>query len=189
MFEYLWLLAILACVLLVLAFAKSRRAVEVADPRRAALTKRLKSAYLEIEQAKRLTRRRSEIPDDLNSTLFDLSSQICKVGLYTERLTAREKFAAVFLVNRLFHNGNSEAGSVKNYLQRTILLHHSREIRLRHLKSGDYRGTYELKLGIWITHLPRTVVENGHLERRGKASVLKYLKNLGRKRRPTRSTT
>lgn len=134
---------------------------------RGALTQHLKQHYSAIEAVKRGSSR-----EDLSV----LGKQICSVGLTTEQMTASEKFAAIFLVNRLFHQGYSGAAEKKNFFQRTLVLYHRHEITVRLVSSGKYDGTYEISLGIWSTHVPRSVVEDGGLDRPGRPSARSALR-------------
>ena len=141
---------------------RSGRSTHGIPRERGVLTRYLQEKYRDVENAKRGGRNREWVRS--------LGQAICDVGLRTEQLSVREKFAAVFLVNQCFHGGYSGAEEKKNYLQRTIILYHRNEVHLKLVPYGEYAGTYEISIGIWMTHLPRRVVENGGLERSGRPS-------------------
>ena len=144
---------------------------------RGALTRHLKVNYSDIELAKRMTLRSQSVPGEVDAWLRSLGRRICTVGIHTQDLNAREKFAAVFVVNSLFHGRVRGAGDTKNYLQRTIILYHRSDVRLKLISDGKYAGTYEISCGVWTTHLPKTVVEEGALERRGKPSAARAIRD------------
>ena len=143
---------------------------------RAALTRRLRENFRLIKEAKLLTLARRKVPPQTAAWLETLGREICQVGLVTEKLNVEEKFAAIFAVNELFHNDVSGAKQMKNYLQRTIVVHHRKEVRLTLVRTGEYAGTYAIRRGVWVTHLPIAVVDQGALERRGRPSARKALR-------------
>jgi hypothetical protein len=107
-----------------------------------------------------------------------LGEKICKTGIYTESLSLREKFAVVFVVNHLFHGGLSRARRVKDYVQRTIVAYHHGQIKMRYVASGEHAGTFEISYEIWSTHLPRSLVRKGKLERPGRPSVVALMQKV-----------
>lgn len=179
------LTGLIVLVLIPLVLLK-RRSKGKTDPR-VILTARIKHHYKEIERAKRITLRPERIPVDLVRLLDYLGQEVCRVGVHTTELEAHEIFATIFLVNKLFHQGSTDAENAKNFLQRTIVLYHFKTCRKELITSGKYKGTYEFSLGPWSTHLPRAVVECGKLERRGKPSV-KNILGLRRRRSNTGTT-
>jgi hypothetical protein len=130
-----------------------------------ALTRYLKNNYSRIENAKRKTRNSERISSETKSWLKSLGKQMLIYDIITKDLNVNEKFAAIFVVNELFHNGNRSAGNKKNFFQRTIILYHRNEVRLNLISYGSYSGTYEISCGIWSTHLPKAVVDGGALDR------------------------
>lgn len=145
---------------------------------RETLTTYLKKHYLKIELIKRRTMHSKRISKDTDTWAQALGQRICDIGVHTYSLDAKQKFAAVFLVNRLFHNGHSDAEKMKNYLLRTIVLYHRDDasVKLKLVIGGKYNNTYEITCSPWTTHLPRYVVEDGSLERPGKPNAKKTLK-------------
>jgi len=142
-----------------------------------AITDELKKEYSRIEDAKRRTMGRRRLKSQTAAWLKSLAERICQSNILTEELSVQEKFAVIFLINHLFHGGHSRAGKIKNYVQRTILLYHRDEIEMKEIPPGrPHGGTYEIKHGIWTTHLPKKVVEAGGLERPNKPSVIGALR-------------
>ncbi len=143
-----------------------------------ALTGYVKAHYFHIEWVKRQTLRSRRIDAETRARLKALGERICDSGVLTQELKVREKFAVVFVVNSLFHEGHPGAGKVKDYVQRTIVAYHSREVRMKHIVNGDHAGTYEIRCGIWTTHLPESLVRKGKLERPGRPSVASVFRKL-----------
>jgi hypothetical protein len=181
MSEGFWLLIIAIISLLLGAYAFKGRKQKT---KRAVFTAGFKRTYQEVEYVKRLTLSRSRIPHDLESRLNNVARQICTVGLVTQDLTVQELFAAVFLVNKLFHDGDKRALKSKNYFQRIIVLYHSNKVRLA-LGRGKYSGTYEMSHGIWSTHVPKHIIRAGNLDRAGKPGVSKLFRGTPRHTRCT----
>ena len=143
---------------------------------RKSLTTYIKKHYSKIELVKRKTMRSQKVSKDVDTWLRVLGQRICDIGVYAQDLNVLEKFAVVFIVNNLFHDGHSGAKKIKNYLLRTIVVYHRNEVRLKLVTRGKYADTYEISCSPWATHLPKSVIEGGMLERPGKPSAKRILR-------------
>ncbi|MES2059779.1 MAG: hypothetical protein V4438_01985 [Patescibacteria group bacterium] len=125
-----------------------------------------REAFPYIARARRRIKRGKQPTEVEHHYIFEMGVAIVIDGIDHERLKTMEVLAAIFVVNSVAKSEGEDfrpsAYAVKDDLQRALM--GRRDIKMRP-GSRRFHGTLEIRVYMWVTHVPKRLVEDSGLER------------------------